>query len=52
MKTDLFTENSKKAIALAESVSNDLGHGFVGTEHLLYALTETDGAAKTALMHS
>lgn len=49
MKTDLFNDNSKEAIALAEKASKELGHGFVGTEHLLYALAVTDGAAKAAL---
>ena len=34
-----FTKSAKTVIEYAEQCAKELGHGFVGTEHLLYGLT-------------
>ncbi|MCR5107460.1 MAG: ATP-dependent Clp protease ATP-binding subunit [Lachnospiraceae bacterium] len=35
-----FNERAKKAVSIAEKYSKKLGHGYVGTEHLLIGLIE------------
>lgn len=44
-----FTERAEKVLRLAQEIAGELGHGHVGTEHLLYGLLrEGEGiAAKT-----
>ena len=47
---DRFTESAKKAIENAGICSGKLGHGYVGTEHLLCGLAQVKGSvAQTAL---
>ena len=43
-----FTGRAKKAIEIANSVAIELGHNYIGTEHILYGLTKegTGVAAK------
>ena len=48
-----FTERSRKVMVLAQEESGRLGHGYVGTEHLLLGLIrEEDGVAAQALTAS
>ena len=35
-----FTEGAKNALKLAEKKARELGHNYVGTEHLLLGLIE------------
>lgn len=35
---DRFTEGAKKALALAQESAKQLGHNYVGSEHLLMGL--------------
>ena len=35
-----FTNSAGKAIGIANDVASELGHGYVGTEHILYGLVE------------
>ena len=49
MKTERYNENCRAALAEAGAVSKQLGHGFVGSEHILLALSKTSSAAKSAL---
>ena len=45
-----FTEGAKNALKLAEDKARELGHNYVGTEHLLLGLIcEKDGAAANLL---
>ncbi|MCR4923069.1 MAG: ATP-dependent Clp protease ATP-binding subunit [Lachnospiraceae bacterium] len=45
-----FNERSKKAISIGEKYSKKLGHGYVGTEHLLLGLIdEGEGVAARVL---
>jgi Clp amino terminal domain, pathogenicity island component len=45
-----FTDRARAVLAHSEGEAHRLGHGFVGTEHLLLALFETtDGVAARAL---
>lgn len=47
---DRFTERAKKVLMLAEQEAQRLGHGYVGTEHILLGLIqEGDGVAAKAL---
>ena len=38
-----FTTRAKKAIEIASKVAQELGHNYIGTEHILYGLI-SDGA--------
>lgn len=45
-----FTNRAKQAVALAQAEAIELGHDFIGTEHLLLGLTRTtDGIARDVL---
>ena len=45
-----FTERARAVVSRSETEAHGLGHGFVGTEHILLALFEaTDGLAKNVL---
>ena len=35
-----FTNSSSKAIELANKIAKELGHSYVGTEHILYGLAK------------
>ncbi|MDR3050742.1 MAG: ATP-dependent Clp protease ATP-binding subunit [Oscillospiraceae bacterium] len=41
---DRFTERAKRALAGAEQSAKDLGHDYVGTEHILLGLMQDPGA--------
>ncbi len=46
-----FTEKSRKALSLAHDSACDMGHGYVGSEHLLLGLIkEESGVAAKALL--
>ena len=49
MKTEQYSKNSIDALELARAASARLGHGFVGSEHILLGLAQAHGAARTAL---
>ena len=45
-----FTEGARRALALAQESAKDMGHNYVGSEHLLLGLIrEEEGAASRAL---
>ena len=45
-----YTQKAKKALEMAAKYSRDLGHGYIGSEHLLVGLIEvTDGVAAKVL---
>ena len=45
-----FTNKAKKVIEIANDVSIQLGHNYIGTEHILYGLVkEGDGIAAKVL---
>ena len=44
-----FTQEARKATVDAQAVARRLGHGHIGTEHLLLGLLETDGVAARVL---
>jgi hypothetical protein len=45
-----FTDRARKAVSGSEAEARRLGHGFVGTEHILLALIDiTDGVASRVL---
>ncbi|MBQ2984789.1 MAG: ATP-dependent Clp protease ATP-binding subunit [Clostridia bacterium] len=46
-----FTEGARRALALAQESAKNMGHNYVGSEHLLLGLIrEEEGAASRALM--
>lgn len=45
-----FTNIAKKAIELANALALELGHSYIGTEHILYGLAkEENGVAAKVL---
>ena len=45
-----FTEKAEKVLRLAQNDAQRLGHGYIGTEHILLGLVrETDGVAARVL---
>ena len=48
--SDRCNEVAQKALALAQEAARDMGHNYVGSEHLLLCLiNEGEGAAAKAL---
>ena len=47
-----FTNSAKNALKYANDIAVELGHNYVGTEHLLYGLAkEETGIASKVLEH-
>jgi len=46
---DKFTETARKSISLAREESKDMGHDYIGTEHVLLGILRVEGVAKDAL---
>jgi len=46
---DRFTEGARRALAFAQESARQLGHNYVGTEHLLLGLVQEDSTASRAL---
>lgn len=45
-----FTNSAEKAIEIANEIAIELGHNYIGTEHILYGLTkEGTGVASKVL---
>jgi len=50
MNENKFTPRAEEALRLSQEAAGELGHGYVGTEHLLLGLTrEEEGLAHTVL---
>lgn len=49
---DKFTANAREAINLATEVAFKLGHNYVGTEHILLGLLESQGVAHKVLVEN
>ncbi len=47
-----FTPNAQKVLAVAYELSEQMHQGYIGTEHLLIALTQCDGVAKDILLQN
>ena len=44
-----YTKNARKAIVLSFKIAEDIGQGYVGTEHLLMAMLQTECVAADIL---
>ena len=45
-----FTLSSEKVLQIAKQIATDLGHNYIGTEHILYGLAkESNGVANKVL---
>ena len=45
-----FTARAEKALEIAQELAMELGHNYIGTEHILYGLAkENNGVAKKVL---
>ena len=50
MNENKFTPGAEEALRLSQEAAGELGHGYVGTEHLLLGLLrESEGTAHTVL---
>ena len=49
---DNYTPNVRNVLAVAYEMSERMGQSYIGTEHLLIALSECDGVAKEILLQS
>lgn len=50
MNENKFTPRAEEALRLSQEAAGELGHGYVGTEHLLLGLMrESEGLAHTVL---
>ncbi len=49
MEFQRFTQGAQKALELAQENAQRMGHNYVGTEHLLLGLVQTEGSAASAL---
>ena len=47
-----FTPNAQRVLAVAYELSEQMGQSYIGTEHLLIALTQCDGVAKDILLQN
>ncbi|MCR5206124.1 MAG: ATP-dependent Clp protease ATP-binding subunit [Lachnospiraceae bacterium] len=45
-----FTEQARSAMKIAEDTSEQLGHNYMGTEHILIGLLEAEGVASKVLV--
>ena len=46
-----FTERAQRSIALSQQAAAELGHGYVGTEHLLLGLLREGQGVASALQN-
>ena len=49
---DKYTPNVRNVLAVAYEISEQMGQGYIGTEHLLIALAQCDGVAKDILLQN
>ena len=49
---DRFTENAKSVLSSAQEAAMELGHGYVGTEHLLMGILREQSSAAARLIVS
>ncbi|MGN0505082.1 MAG: ATP-dependent Clp protease ATP-binding subunit [Lachnospiraceae bacterium] len=49
---DKFTPNAEQVLAAAYRLSEQMGQGYIGTEHLLIALVQTEGVARDILVQN
>ncbi|MBR2832436.1 MAG: ATP-dependent Clp protease ATP-binding subunit ClpC, partial [Oscillospiraceae bacterium] len=45
-----FTESAQRVMELAQSAAAELGHGYLGTEHMLVGLIREDGGAAARVL--
>ena len=45
-----FTEAARQVMKTAEEISEQLGHNYMGTEHILIGLLDTEGVASKILV--
>ncbi|MBQ3413793.1 MAG: ATP-dependent Clp protease ATP-binding subunit [Clostridia bacterium] len=47
-----FTNRAKKAIQIANDIAENLGHNYIGTEHILYGLREEDSGIAAKVLEN
>ena len=45
-----FTSRAKKAIEIANDMAIELGHNYIGTEHILYGLAKEGGGVASKVL--
>ena len=49
---DRFTEGARRALALSQDSAKEMGHNYVGSEHLLLGLIKEGGSRPGAAGHT
>ena len=49
---DKFTERAKAALTTAHETAADMGHGYVGSEHILYGVSKENGGIAAKVLRS
>ena len=47
-----FTSRAQKALEIANNIAQELGHSYIGTEHILYGLTEEGAGVAARVLES
>ena len=47
---DRFTESARSVFEAAQAAAADLGHTYIGSEHILYGLAGTEGGAAAKVL--
>ena len=47
-----FTNRAEKAIEFANHIAMELGHNYIGTEHLLYGLSKEGGGVASKVLEN
>ena len=48
---DRFTEGAKRALELAQEAAAELGHGYIGTEHILLGISRENGGVAAKVLN-
>ena len=47
-----FTNRANKAIEIANDIALELGHSYIGTEHILYGLAKEENGVASKVLHN
>ncbi len=47
-----FTNSSSKVIEMANNIAKEMGHNYVGTEHILYGLAKEENGVASKVLHN
>ena len=47
-----FTNSAQNVIEIAKEIAVELGHNYIGTEHILYGLTEEENGVASRVLEN